>query len=240
MTFPVPGQPLRFESLCDIEQGVGARLATLSGEVRALHREILLAFLTTGQPPHRNDLPPTDGLDRGDAFAQLTGLDIVQLDADGYVVVAYPFSGRPTGHTAQLDSPDNGTAPVLQAMCAIDALGIPLMTGLDGEISSSDPDDQQPIRVERRGDTWTWTPPDAAVLLAQSSGCGSAADLLCPTVTFHTSHQSAEEHLRTRPDLTGVVLEQTHALTVARQSFGTLLHPDPDTATTPPQTELRS
>ena len=53
---------------------------------------------------------------------------------DGQIEVAYPFSRRSTGHTVHL----TGHLPVA-AMCAIDALGIPLMTGADGVIDSTDP-----------------------------------------------------------------------------------------------------
>ncbi|HET9117144.1 MAG TPA: hypothetical protein VFN75_03555 [Pseudonocardiaceae bacterium] len=56
----VPSCPLRIESLFDAGQGgIGARLMGLPAEVRELHREVLLAFLATGQGPgpHRDDLP---------------------------------------------------------------------------------------------------------------------------------------------------------------------------------------
>lgn len=225
MTFPAPGPPMRVESLCDTEQGgVDARLIGLPSEVRQLHREVLRAFLATGQPPHHADLPLICGIDRDAPFEQLSDVDVVQLEADGHVLVAYPFSGRPAGHTVQLD---DGGGPVLHAMCAIDALGIPLMTGRNGVIGSADPDDGQLVRVERRGDNWRWTPDDTAVLLAQSSGCGSAADCLCPSITFHTSPRRAEDHLRARPELTGVVLNHAQAIEVARRSFGALLDQDP-------------
>jgi hypothetical protein len=52
------------------------------------------------------------------------------LGTDGRLVVAYHFSARPTGHTVQLDD-----GPLLEAMCAIDALGIPIMTGRDAIIT---------------------------------------------------------------------------------------------------------
>jgi Alkylmercury lyase. len=229
MTFPAPGRPLRIESLRDVERGgVAARLTGLSGRLRALHREILRAFLTTGQPPHRDTLRLSGGVDRDAAFAQLVDLDVVQLGADGCVLVAYPFSGWPTGHTVQLDGADGEGGPVLQAMCAIDALGIPLMTGRDGVIGSADPGNGRPVLIERRGHGWRWAPADTAVLLAQRNGCGSAADCLCPTITFHTSRRRAEDHLRARPDLTGVVLDQAQAIEIAQRSFGGLLDPTSD------------
>ena len=73
---------------------------------------------------------------------------------DGQIEVAYPFSRRSTGHTVHL----TGHLPVA-AMCAIDALGIPLMTGTDGVVHSTDPTTGTSIRIHRRGDEWTGIPP---------------------------------------------------------------------------------
>jgi hypothetical protein len=210
--------PLRIESLCDDEEGAAARQVELRPEVRALHREVLRAFLTTGVRPHRQNLALADGVDRDEAFRRLRDADLVHLDADGYVRAAYPFCGRMTGHIVQL-----ADGPVVNAMCAIDALGIPLMTGLDALITSNGPDDAKPIRVERRGDRWRWTPGGTVVLLAQNSGRGSAADCLCPATTFHTSRQGAEDYLRRHPELTGRVLDRVQAVDVSRWSFGSLL-----------------
>ena len=84
---------------------------------------------------------------------------------DGRVATAYPFCGAPTRHVVRLDE-----ASPVHAMCAIDALGIPLMTGRDGVIESADPDEGRPIRIERRGETWLWSPEETVVLLAQTYG----------------------------------------------------------------------
>lgn len=216
-----PGRPLRIESLRDPDQdGFAARQAGLPVAVRELHRWVLRAFLVTGRAPHLDDAA-LGGAGRDDAFRALSDVDLVQLDTDGRIAVAYPFSGRPTGHRVQLDG-----GPVLHAMCAIDALGIPLMTGRDGAIVSADPGDGHPIRIERRGATWRWSPEGTVVLLAQSSSRGAAADCLCPTITFHVSRDRAMDHLRGRPELSGVVLDHAQALDNAGPSFGPLLAPE--------------
>ncbi len=217
-----PYRPLRVDSLGDAgRDGVAARLARLPAEVRELERAVLYAFLATGRAPHRGGLPAPSRIDLDDALQQLREMDLLHIGADGRVAVAYPFSGRPSGHTVQLDD-----GPTVHAMCAIDALGIPLMTGRDGVIVSADPDDGHPIRIERRGDRWLWAPAETAVLLTQISGSGPAADCLCPAVTFHASRLRAEAYRGRRPDLTGVVLDQAQALDYARSSFGSLLAAD--------------
>lgn len=215
----VPGRPLRIESLRDTgRDGTVARLIGLPAEVRALHRAVLDIFLTTGHAPHLDDLPPGDGLDRIEALRRLSEVDLVHLGSAGRVVVAYPFSARATGHTVRF-----ADGPILHAMCAIDALGIPLMTRRDAVIESADPRTGQPIRVEHCCETWRWTPADTAVLLAHTARDGSAAACLCPTITFHTSRCEAEQHLARHPKLAGEVLDQPSAVEIARHSFAALL-----------------
>jgi hypothetical protein len=216
------GGPLRLDALCDAgRDGVAARQAGLPSGVRQVHRAVLRTFLETRAAPHAADLPRPAGIGRNEALALLDRLDLVHLDRAGRVVVAYPFSGRRTAHSVRLDD-----GPPLHAMCAIDAVGIPLMARRDAVIVSADPIDRHPILVEQRDTTWQWAPTDTVVLLAQSSGCGPAADRLCPAITFHTTRRRAEEQLRRHPDLTGLVINQDHALDIVRQSFGPLLTPN--------------
>lgn len=157
-------------------------------------------------------------MDLDDAFRCLAEVDLVHLGHDGQVLVAYPFSGRPTGHAVRLVD-----GPTVEAMCAIDALGIPYMTGRDALIVSTDPGSGQSIRVERRGEAWRWSPVGAAVVLAQRTGDGPAAECLCPLITFHVAREEAARRLDARPDLVGVVLDQAEAVEIARRSFGALL-----------------
>jgi alkylmercury lyase len=197
-----------------------ARQADLLSPLRQLHRHILNAFLTTGVPPDRRALrtPATDlGLDIDIALRQLSDVDLVHIDAGGTVTVAYPFSGRPTGHTVHLDG-----APPVQAMCAIDALGIPLMAGHDAIITSTDPTTGEPIRVELSAGTWRWEPAETVVLLAHTGGCGPSAECVCPLITFHTTAEHAATYLHEQ-GADGTTLDQDQAVRRARQVFGDLL-----------------
>lgn len=210
---------LRIESLVESGRGgVLARQAGLPVGVRQVHRAVLRAFLANGRAPDRDEVVAPVGVDVAAAFRQLDEVDLVQVDDAGHVAAAYPFSAVPTGHVVRLE----GAASV-HAMCAIDALGIPLMTGSDGVIESADPDDGEPVRVERCGSKWRWSPAETVVLLGQNTVFGPAAECLCPNIAFHTSRQSAERHLRRHPELIGLVLEQPQAVEVARRSFGALL-----------------
>ncbi|GAA5115169.1 hypothetical protein GCM10025762_29350 [Haloechinothrix salitolerans] len=216
------GRPLTLDSLRDAARdGTAARAAALPEPVRRLHRELLRAFLTAGRAPHRSELQSIAdgfGVSLADGLRCLSELDLVQCGQDRRILVAYPFSGQPTGHRVRLPG-----LPAVDAMCAIDALGLPLMTDRDAVITSIDPTTQQVISVQRRGDRWLWVPATTVVLLAQTVGCGTAAEYLCPSITFHVDHDHAHRHLTQHPELHGSVLGQHEAIEIARISFGHLL-----------------
>ncbi|MDH6193382.1 hypothetical protein M2272_000003 [Mycobacterium frederiksbergense] len=188
--------------------------------VRELHRAVLRGFRDHGQG-HRDDLRPTAaalGVDLDDALHQLRSADLVHIGPDGQIEIAYPFSGRATGHTVHL----TGHLPVA-AMCAIDALGIPLMTGADGIIDSADPDTGAPVRVQRRGTKWTWNPNTAVVVVGHTDCCGTLANTACRSITFHTDPQHAQSHLDNHPELQGFIVGQDDAIALADRVFGALL-----------------
>ncbi len=135
----------------------------------------MLGFLADGRAPDTAELRAVAvdaNVDRGDGLRHLAELDLVHDDQNGRIRIAYPFSGDPTGHRVRLTD-----RPPVDAMCAIDALGIVLMTRQDGVITSSDPATGQAIQVTRRAARWQWEPASTVVLLAQSAGCGLLASV---------------------------------------------------------------
>ena len=163
------------------------------------------------------------GLDLDQALRALAAADLVHVDpTSGQISVAYPFSGRPGPHRVQLDG-----GVQVQAMCALDALGIPQMTGHDAQISSTDPASGQPITVTVGGGVWRFEPAATVVLVATAAGgaCGMVADCCCPHINFHTSQQHARAYLHMHPNMTDEVLDQAEAVQMARLIFGRLLGP---------------
>ena len=188
--------------------------------IRELHRTVLRGFRDSGQV-HRDDLNATAsalGVDLDSALHQLAIADLVHTAPDGQIEIAYPFSRRRTGHTVQL----TGHPPVA-AMCAVDALGVPLMTGSDCVIDSADPDNGIPIRIHRRSNEWTWQPDTAVVVIAQADCCGTLADTVCGSITFHTDSKQAQSHLENHPELDGHIVSQSDAITLADYAFGSLI-----------------
>jgi len=202
--------------------GSASRQAALPMPLRDLHRAVLRRFLDTGTAPALDWLRQAArefGL--GDsAVAELEAADLVH--AHGAVVtVAYPFSGAPTRQQVELDG-----FPAVYAMCAIDALGIPVMAGRDGRITATDPRDGAPVVVSVRAGQWRWTPADAVVVFACTTGCGTDCaswQVACPHVTFHASRDSAQAYLAARGDIDGLILDQQAAIDSGRRNFGPLL-----------------
>jgi hypothetical protein len=202
--------------------GSAERQACIPPPLRDLHRAILRQFLQTGMPPTAAGITDS-AADLGlaaTAVADLEAADLVYT-ADGIVIVAYPFSGTPTRQQVELDG-----FPAVYAMCAIDALGIPAMTGRDGRITATDPHDDGPVQVSVRGRTWTWTPAGAVVVYGRTTGCGTDREswkMMCPHTTFHASRESARAYLAARPDIDGKILGQQAAIDLGRHIFGPLL-----------------
>jgi hypothetical protein len=210
--------------------GVSNRQAVLPGSLRELNRRLLGTFLTELGPPALATVDRLAGeldLDPQAALAVLAAADLVHTDpATGTISVAYPFSGRSTRHRVEL-----ACGPTLQAMCALDALGIPQMVRRDARISSGDPTSGQPITVEVQGGAWRWQPATIVVMVAKAStggNCGAVADCSCPHINFHADSQVAVAYLRAHPGVAGELLDQAEAVERAGRVFGGLF--DPGTA----------
>src|SRR5207244_1685732 len=103
------------------------RTARLSQPERELYFWILRQF-ATASPPDGEATRATArriGLDPDNAFGALARDDLVHADESGRPLAAYPFSAEKRGHRVLIDGKHR-----VQAMCAIDALGIAPMLGL--------------------------------------------------------------------------------------------------------------
>lgn len=202
--------------------GIADRQARLPGPLRDLHQAVLRRFLETGAAPTARWVRQAAGeLGLGAAAVdELQAADAIHV-SNGVVTVAYPFSGTPTPHRVKLDG-----LPPVYAMCATDALGLPAMTGRDGQITSADPRDGTPVTVSVRNGTWTWTPPGAVVVFARATDCGTdcgSFEATCPYTVFHASRESAQAYLAGRGDLDAEIRDQDTAIEAGRLNFGPLL-----------------
>jgi hypothetical protein len=199
-----------------------AAQASLPPALVSLHRQLLSIFLESGRPPRPAEwrrLASGLGLSPGEAMRQLADADLVHTDpVTGAVTTAYPFSGVPTPHVVRVDG-----APMLHAMCAIDALGVPLMVGRDAVITSVSPVTNDTITVERRGGAWLWQPATAVIVIAGTGAAGPSLDCTCPFIAFHTTAEHAAAYLQDAAPLGGRIITQSEAVDAAEAEFGRLL-----------------
>lgn len=199
-----------------------ARLTRLNEAERNFYRWILRSF-ADGRIPDAAAARETAsrlGLDHGDVFDKLAREDLVHRDAStGDIVVAYPFSGRHTAHRVRI-----GGGSEVDAMCAIDALGISFMLGEATEVVSRDPltGEEVRVRVDPVGAV-RWEPEGAAVFAGSDRCEGPASAVCCSFVNFFASRESAERYLRETAAVQGEVLSIPEAVEAGRTVFGGLL-----------------
>ena len=144
------------------------RTRRLSAQQRQLYRWILREFAAATPPSGEATRAAADalGLDAAETFRVLGREDLIHVDAVGRPLVAYPFSAKPRGHRVLIE-----TERTVEAMCAIDALGIAPMLGLPIEIYSRDPLSGGEIWVRLDPSEGAWWEPRQAVVLTGSACC---------------------------------------------------------------------
>lgn len=214
------------ERAAALQQAVGIapgtfpeRLAATGPDARAVYVVLLPAFAASGRPPGPDAIAVGTGLSRDmvqAALAELAAADLVALGPDGDVLGAFPLSAVVTRHRVQVQG-----RPVLHAMCAVDALGIPAMLGAAGTVTSADPATGQQIKVQITADgTLDVSPPEAVVLLARA-GDGPLASACCSVIDFHADRAVAEQVLL-GPGTRGAVLTVVEAHGLGVLLFGAL------------------
>jgi hypothetical protein len=201
-----------------------ARAVPLEALGRAVHQATLRRFAATGSPPSIDDLHRETGADHRavrDVLRRLHDSDTIRLGADGTIVVAYPFSARPTRHRVRI-----GNRIDVHAMCGIDALGIPVMLGEDVHIETSDPVTGDPITVTSTEGRVAWDPSDAVAFVGVAASDGPSADCCCDYLNLFTDRTTADDWAAAHPSIPGRVLTQPDAEDLAKTLFGTLLAPD--------------
>lgn len=181
---------------------------------------LLQLYSEDGRAPTTGALAERAGLNETSVRTLLEELrrrDLVVLDGER-IVGAYPFTDRGTGHRVTLDG------PVLNAMCAVDALGIGAMTDRDITIASRCRHCGAPIRVTTRdqGRALAQIEPRTAVMwqsVCYEGAC--AANSLCATTAFFCSDDHLSAWRREQAaDEAGFRLSIEEGLEAGRALFG--------------------
>lgn len=208
----------------DLELDKAAGTLRLTPAARQVHLHVLHTFAETGKAPGRGDLERVATVHDADpaaVLAELAEQDVVAFDEHGEIRAAYPFSPTPTAIKVTWTD-----GPVVFAMCAIDALGTSAMLDRQVVIAGTEPETGRNVTVEVTGNEARWTP-DTAVVFAGATGdsCCASVDTTCGTINFFTTADAAEAWAKRHPEVSGVVLDQTTALTNGIAEFGALLQP---------------
>jgi hypothetical protein len=196
------------------------RTARLDEAERDLYQWILRRWAEVGRPSGADMQAKARELGLGPAAAarRLADEDLVHLDADGEISVAYPFSGRPTRHRVVLaDGHD------VYAMCAIDALGVGAMLEQAVDILSTDPTNGAPITVNVATDGRAEAQPPEAVVLAASACEGPSYESCCGVLNFFSSPAAAIEFLAANAHVSGRPISISDAAAAGTAIFGKAL-----------------
>jgi hypothetical protein len=196
------------------------RAERLTQAERAFYHWILRSFAEVGSPRPEAIQAASAllGLSVQQALARLASEDLVHANHDE-LLVAYPFSARPRGHRVLIDN-----SRTVEAMCAIDALGIGPMLGVAIEVTSRDPISGGEIwvRLDPAEGAW-WEPEHAVVLTGSVSPVGPSFQGCCDVLNFFESTETAEQYLRDHPDIAGFPISIPDAIEAGRAVFGTVL-----------------
>ena len=183
---------------------------------------LLQLYAEEGRAPALDGLARRVGLTEATVRPLLEGLrqrDLVVLDADGERILGtYPFTDRDAGHHVRLDG------RTVNAMCAVDALGIGAMFDRDIVIDSRCRHCGVPIQVTTRdrGRTLAAVEPRTSVvwLSVRYEGECAANSLCAATAFFCTDDHLAAWRRERHSDEPGFRLSIDEALEVGRAIFG--------------------
>lgn len=205
--------------------GIERRWNHYRHDLDRIRTAILEGFVETSRAPSLSSLSATTGVKSDRLLLKLNDLkerDLIVLSESGEAVTgAYPFTESSTEHRVHLDS------QVLNAMCAIDALGVGAMVGKDVTIESSCRACAAPVHVEtaHRGTALdAYIPESAVVWIGDQYAGGCGATSLCTTIAFFCS----DEHLLSWRDsagsgIAGHRLSVDEAHQIGRAVFGPML-----------------
>lgn len=188
-------------------------------------RRTLELFSVLGRPPRFEEVASSANVQQERLALVLRRLqqrDLLAVDeVTGSIAHAYPFTASDSGHRVYLGE------RVLNALCAVDALGVGAMYGQDVSIESSCHlcDIEIRIATARSGTALDSVSPPSAVVwydAVYSGGC--AATSCCPSIAFFCSDDHLRQWLSPRAaQRHGYRLSPDEALEMGRALFGPVL-----------------
>lgn len=188
-----------------------------------VYRQMLLSFARTGQPPTTELLASALNLSREQVEQSLsllaTGGSIYRDPQTHAILAAYPFSAVPTRHIVRF-----ADGHAVYAMCAIDALGMPVMLDTDATIESRCTQCGRQISVEVKNNVLAeFSPHTTRVWYLQADACCIPALQQCPSINFFCSAGHLDIWRVSHDDMPGAALTMDEAFAHGARIFGHLL-----------------
>lgn len=171
---------------------LAARQNECGEEIRELHRRVLRSFVTLGRIITREEMAQHVG-NLEDAVKVLRSCDMVIFSDAGDPVGAYPFTMEAREHEVRV----NGHK--VYAMCALDALAVSPMFGMNTQIDSRCGVSGDPVNIRQSGKTIVNAEEVGDLHLGIAWGAvdahSSCADSLCRQMMFLSTGNVARQWL---------------------------------------------
>jgi len=165
------------------------RQMEFGGKMAELHKAILHSFVENGRPINDEEISAIIGDDDVEAAIKaLQEKDLAVLNCSGKLVGSYPMTVENTPHKITV----NGHK--INAMCALDSLGISPMFGKKVQIESKCHATGEPVYFEQDGSDIVDAKPskDIHFGIIWSSPTGCCAHSLCTEMVFLKDKETAE------------------------------------------------
>jgi len=190
----------KLEKALDRLQGIlplKARQDTCSTQVKELHRQVIRSFVDKGRILTREEMGHYVS-DLEEAVNVLKERDMVVFTEDGEPLGAYPFTMEAREHSVQV----NGHQ--VYAMCALDALAVAPMLGMESQIDSRCRITGDPVSICMSGNT-IMNPEEAGdihfgIIWGAASADSCCADSLCMEMMFLRNGETARQWLADDPE----------------------------------------
>ena len=210
---------------------MSARAGLLDKWSQALDRDedlvwqtVLHSYAASGRPPHADEIAHRTAITRDRVGALLRKLqlrDLVGLETGSDTIRhAYPFTELTTGHLVEV------RGHFLNALCAIDALGVGEMYRTDIRIQAQCRSCSEVIRVATadEGRALRSVAPAQSVVWYDFAYSESAASSCCPLIAFFCSDEHLQRWLDGQePARAGARLSMNEALELGRAIFAPIL-----------------
>lgn len=191
--------------------------ALTSEEIEVL-KCIFQAILKFGRTPTTTEMRLVLKKSDGNLIRALNKLEkkdiLLRKRGTQEIISIYPLSLKPTKHQILLE---NGKR--LFAMCAVDALGMPVMFNRNIKVVSRCEKCKQKITIEIKNEEIAWVSHPNIMIWSPGRQIAPAAKTCCPSVNFFCCKEHLEEWTKQNPDLIGKISEIKQAFPRIKQCW---------------------